>query len=61
MTPKTHTPPAARDGFVTYDELGGPTSTLRTGARRACRSRRAASTSRWTPTRSWLSVRARCE
>jgi Family of unknown function (DUF6081) len=24
MTPKTHTPPAARDDFVTYDELTGP-------------------------------------
>ena len=24
MTPETPTPAAARDGFVTYDELGGP-------------------------------------
>jgi hypothetical protein len=24
MTPETQTPTAARDGFVTYDELGGP-------------------------------------
>jgi hypothetical protein len=24
MTPETQTPAAARDGFVTYDELGGP-------------------------------------
>jgi hypothetical protein len=58
MTPETQAPAAARDGFVTYDELRG---TLRAGARRACRSRRAASTSRWTPTRSWPSARARCE
>jgi hypothetical protein len=58
---KTQAPAAARDGFVTYDELRGRTSTLRAGARRACRSRRAASRSRWTPTRSWPSARARCE
>ncbi len=24
MTPETQAPDAARDGFVTYDELGGP-------------------------------------
>ena len=59
MTPETKTLVAARDGFVTYDELRGPNPTLRAGARRACRFRGAASTSRWTPTRSWPSARAR--
>jgi hypothetical protein len=61
VTPETQAAAAARDGFVTYDELTGPDSTLGAGARRACRSRRAATTSRWTPTRSWPWARARCE
>ena len=53
-------PAAAGDGFVTYDQLRGPELDAGRGARRACPSRPATSTSRWTPTPSWLSATARC-
>jgi hypothetical protein len=52
VTPERQAAAAARDGFVTYDELSGPDLDAARWSPARCRSRRAASTSRWTPTRS---------
>ena len=61
MTPKTQVPAAARDGFVTYDELKGPDLDAARWAPARLPLPTGASTFRWTPTRSWPSARARCE
>jgi len=60
MTPKTQVPVAAREGFVTYDELKGPDLDASRWAPARLPLRRA-STFRWTRTRSWPSARARRE
>jgi hypothetical protein len=60
MTPGAQAPAEAREGYVTYDELPGP----RLHAARWSPARlplpTVASTSRWTPTPSWPSGRAKC-
>jgi uncharacterized protein DUF6081 len=53
VTPRRRPQPPPATALSPTTSSGGRASTLPAGARRACRSRRAASTSRWTPTGSW--------
>jgi hypothetical protein len=60
MTPETQPQAAAPGGFARYDDFSGPDLDAARWAPVHLRCRRAASTSRWTRTRSWPLTRARC-
>jgi hypothetical protein len=62
VTPETEAAAAARDGFVTYDELRGPDlDAARWSPARLPLPTGGDHIPRWTPTRTWPSARARCE
>jgi hypothetical protein len=60
MTPETQASAAARDGFVTYDELGGPDLDAARWSPARLPLPTAGEHIPLDPTRSWPSARARC-